>query len=51
MSKFAQPSGRAQKAGTIHISRVWGSVFAIACFLLLGACRLRRDPRRGCEGS
>jgi thioredoxin-dependent peroxiredoxin len=49
MSKFAQSSGRAQNAGTIHISRVWGSVLAIACFLLLGASAFAQTPAVGAK--
>jgi len=49
MSNFAQPSVSAQKAGTVHISRVWGSVLAIACFLLLGASAFAQTPAVGAK--
>ena len=49
MSKFAQPSGKAQKAGTVHTSRVWGSVIAIAFFLLLGASAFAQTPAVGAK--
>jgi hypothetical protein len=49
MSKFAQPSGSAQKAGIIHITQVWGSVLVIACFLLLGASAFAQTPAVGAK--
>ena len=47
MSNFAQPPVSAQKAGTVHISRVWGSVLAIACFLLLRVSAFAQIPAVG----
>src|SRR5271168_3393652 len=49
MSAFDLPSRRAQTAGTVHFSRVWGSVIAIACSLFLGGSAFAQTPTVGAK--
>lgn len=49
MSGFDLPSGRAQKAGAVHFSRVWGSVIAIACSLFFAVSAFGQTPAEGAK--
>jgi thioredoxin-dependent peroxiredoxin len=49
MSALDLPSGRIQRVAGVHLSRVWGSVLAIACFLLLGASAFAQTPAVGAK--
>ena len=47
MSAFDFPSRRAQTAGTVHFSQVWGSVIAIACSLFFAVSAFGQTPAVG----
>ena len=49
MSSFDLPSGRAQTAGTVLFSRVWGSVITIGCSLFFVMSAFGQTPAVGAK--
>jgi peroxiredoxin len=49
MSAFDFPSRRAQRAGTVHFDRVWGSVLGIACTWFFAVTAFGQTPAVGAK--